>query len=106
MELAVSANSTGMEFKMTPAGTFTMGIGNDTPNETPHEVTLTKPFKLGVHEVMQAQSEKVIGGSPNKFKGATNPVDKVSWDDAVEVCQKLSEQSVDEGSRQALSFTN
>ncbi len=86
MELPDSAISIGMEFKLIPAGTFTMGDGDDA-----HDVTLTKPFKMGVHEVTQAQYEQVMGVNPSIFKGADNPVEKVNWDDAVEFCRKLSE---------------
>ncbi|MDE0866565.1 MAG: hypothetical protein OSA98_22515, partial [Rubripirellula sp.] len=43
VELPESADSLGMEFKLIPAGTFTMSEGDDA-----HEVTLTKPFKMGV----------------------------------------------------------
>jgi len=86
VELPKSINSIGMEFKLIPAGTFIMGEGDQA-----HEVTLTKPFKIGVHEVTQAQYEQVMGVNPSHFKGANNPVEKVSWDDAVEFCRKLSE---------------
>ena len=86
MELPDSANSIGMKFKLIPAGKFTMGEGDEA-----HEVTLTKPFKMGVHEVTQAQYEQVMGVNPSTFKGADNPVENVSWDDAVEFCRKLSE---------------
>ena len=75
-----------MKFKLIPAGTFTMGDGDDA-----HDVTLTKPFKMGVHEVTQAQYEQVMGVNLSKYKGADNPVENVSWDDAVEFCRKLSE---------------
>ena len=75
-----------MEFKLIPAGTFIMGEGDQA-----HEVTLTKPFKMGVHEVTQAQYEQVMGVNPSKYKGADNPVETVSWEDAVEFCRKLSE---------------
>jgi len=75
-----------MEFKLIPAGTFTMGEGDQA-----HEVTLTKPFKMGVHEVTQAQYEQVMGVNPSFFKGAGHPVETVSWNDAVEFCRKLSE---------------
>jgi formylglycine-generating enzyme required for sulfatase activity len=75
-----------MKFKLIPAGKFTMGEGDEA-----HEVTLTKPFKMGVHEVTQAQYEQVMGVNPSHFKGAENPVEMVSWDDAVEFCRKLSE---------------
>jgi formylglycine-generating enzyme required for sulfatase activity len=85
VELPESADSIGMQFKLIPAGTFTMGRGNGA-----HEVTLTKPFKLGVHEVTQAQYEQVMGKNPSYFKGAGNPVERVSWHNAVEFCRKLS----------------
>ena len=39
-----------MEFKLIPAGTFIMGAADHA-----HEVTLTEPFQMGVHEVTQAQ---------------------------------------------------
>ena len=78
-------NSIGIEFKLLPAGTFTMGDKDDA-----HRVTLTKAFELGVYEVTQKQYEQVMGTNPSNFKGAQNPVDNVSWHDAVEFCRKLS----------------
>jgi formylglycine-generating enzyme required for sulfatase activity/serine/threonine protein kinase len=78
-------NSIGMEFKLLPGGTFTMGEGSEA-----HQVTLTKAFELGVYEVTQKQYEVVMGTNPSHFKTALNPVEEVSWDDAVEFCQKLS----------------
>jgi formylglycine-generating enzyme required for sulfatase activity len=79
-------NSVGMLLVPIPAGTFTMGVGGEA-----HKVTLTKPFELGVHEVTQQQYGKVMGSKPIKFKGPQNPVEQVSWDDAVEFCRRLSE---------------
>ena len=86
MELPESADSIGMEFKLIPAGTFTMGEGDDA-----HQVTLTRPFKMGVHEVTQAQYEQVMGVNPSFAQGANSPVQIVSWLDAVEFCRRLSE---------------
>ena len=91
MELPESADSIGMEFKLIPAGTFTMGDASGDDDETPHEVTLTKPFKMGVHEVTQAQYEQVMGVNPSEYKGANNPVETVRREDAVEFCRRLSE---------------
>ena len=83
------ANSIGMCFVPIPAGTFTMWDAED--YSPTHKVTLTKPFHLGQHEVTQEQYEKVMGATPSTFKGLQNPVEQVSWDDAVEFCRKLSE---------------
>lgn len=79
-------NSIGMKLRVIPPGTFTMGEENDA-----HEVTLTKPFILGAFEVTQEQYEQVMGVNPSNVKGAKNPVETVSWADAVEFCRKLSE---------------
>ena len=79
-------NSIGMRFVPIPAGTFTMGEG-----EQAHQVTLTQAFELGQYEVTQEQYEKLMGKTPSEFKGAQNPVEKVSWDEAVEFCRRLSE---------------
>jgi formylglycine-generating enzyme required for sulfatase activity len=83
-------NSLGMAFKLLPGGTFTMGDANEYDDETPHQVTLTQAFELGVYEVTQEQYEAVMGTNPSHFKGPQNPVENVSWNDAVEFCRKLS----------------
>lgn len=80
-----STNSIGMQLKMIPAGTFTMGEGDDA-----HQVTLTQSFRIGVHEVTQEQYERVMSSNPSYFKGPQNPVTSVTWDDAVKFCEKLS----------------
>jgi formylglycine-generating enzyme required for sulfatase activity len=77
-----------MKLALIPAGKFMMGEEKDQ-----HEVTISKPFYMGVTEVTQAQYEAVMGTNPSKFKGATNPVDTVSWNDATEFCKKLSEKT-------------
>ena len=74
-----------MEFKPIIGGTFTMGQGREA-----HKVTLTKPFEIGVYEVTQEQYKKVMGTNPSDFSGPQNPVENVSWDDAVDFCGKLS----------------
>ena len=88
-------NSIGMEFASIPAGKFLMGSPETEmeqyPDETRHEVTLTQGFRMGVHEVTQAQYEQVMGQNPSQFKGAMLPVEMVSYDDAIAFCQKLSE---------------
>jgi formylglycine-generating enzyme required for sulfatase activity len=47
-------------------------------------------FSIGVYEVSQEQYEAVMGTNPSDTNGKQNPVDNVSWDDAVAYCAKLS----------------
>ena len=90
-------NSIGMKLVLIPAGTFTMGSPVEEVgriyDETQHEVTISMSYYFGAYEVTQDQYEKVMGDHQSKFKGAKNPVETVSWDDAVAFCKKLSELS-------------
>jgi formylglycine-generating enzyme required for sulfatase activity len=80
-----------MRFKFLPGGRFRMGSESGDSDERPvHDVTLTPAFYMGVYEVTQEQYERVMGKNPSHFKGSNNPVEMVSWDDAVEFCRRLS----------------
>lgn len=57
--------------RLIDAGSFKMGGRYD--------VTLTKPYYMGVFEVTQKQYELVVGSNPSGFKGDTLPVECVSW---------------------------
>jgi formylglycine-generating enzyme required for sulfatase activity len=90
-------NSIDMQLTLIPAGEFLMGSpdsdGAESAMEIPqHPVRITKPFYLGVHEVTQAEYQRVMGTKPSQFKdprGAA-PVESVSWEDAHGFCAKLS----------------
>ena len=60
-------------------GTFTMGSPRSEAqrddDESQHQVTLSKGFYLGKHEVTQAQWEKVMGSNPSNFTGADRPAE-------------------------------
>jgi formylglycine-generating enzyme required for sulfatase activity len=91
-------DNVALKLTLIPAGKFLMGSPEDEKgrgtNEGPRrEVTITKPYYLGVFEVTQEQYEKVMGENPSKIKAAQNAVDFVSWDDAVEFCKKLSQRT-------------
>jgi formylglycine-generating enzyme required for sulfatase activity len=86
-----------MEFVLIPAGEFMMGspVGEERRNsdEGPqHKVKITKSFYIGVLEVTQEQYQQIMDKNPSHFRGARNPVEKVSWNDAVEFCRKLSQK--------------
>jgi formylglycine-generating enzyme required for sulfatase activity len=87
-----------MRLVLLPAGKFSMGsgAGEEGPNraQEQHEVTLTRPFYLGVTEVTQAQYQAVMGALPQRqlTLGADLPVQGVRWDDAMEFCRRLGER--------------
>ena len=63
--------TTKLVLRRIPAGTFKM------QNES--NVTLTKPFYIGVFEVTQKQWELVMESNPSYFGGDALPVEKVSY---------------------------
>ena len=102
----------GVKLDMTliPAGEFMMGSQEGekdwSSGEGPqHRVRITKPFYMGVYEVTQEEYERVMGSNPSDFASSGSskervagqdtrrfPVENVSWNDAVEFCQKLSQK--------------
>jgi len=81
-----------MEFMPIAAGSFQMGSNNGGSDEKPvHTVRISKPFWLAKTEVTQQQYKQVMGKNPAQFQGLENPVEKVSWNDAVNFCKKLTE---------------
>jgi formylglycine-generating enzyme required for sulfatase activity len=84
-----------MKLTLVPAGTLLMGSAQNEKDrgddEGPqHEVTISKPFYMGVCPVTQEQYQAVMGKDPSYFKGGRNPVETVSWLDAVEFCRKVT----------------
>ncbi len=82
-----------------PAGSFQMGSpptesvrGGDEGAQT--RVTISAPFMLKMTEVTQGEWKAVMGSNPSFFGscGDTCPVESVSWDDAVEYCNRLSKE--------------
>jgi WD40 repeat protein/formylglycine-generating enzyme required for sulfatase activity/serine/threonine protein kinase len=83
-----------LEMMLIPAGKFKMGSPKSElgrrPDETQHEVTLTKPYYMGKYEVTQEQWEVVMGNKPSSTKEVKLPVTKVSWEDCQEFIKKLN----------------
>ncbi len=65
-----------------------------------HPVKISQPFFLGIHQVTQRQYQVVMGNNPSVrlsrtigFKGSDElPVENVTWFEAVQFCNKLSER--------------
>ncbi|MEA5508730.1 SUMF1/EgtB/PvdO family nonheme iron enzyme [Crocosphaera sp. UHCC 0190] len=98
----------GVELDMIyiPGGTFLMGspeteMGSQLSERPQHSITL-KGFFLGQFPITQAQWQVVahypkvkrdLNLDPAFFKGSDRPVERISWEDAVEFCDRLSQHS-------------
>ena len=84
--------TTKLVLRLVPPGTFMMGsptdelghdwadIWNESNYETLHQVTLTKPFYIGVFELTQKQYTLVMGSNPSSYQGDARPVERVPYD--------------------------
>jgi formylglycine-generating enzyme required for sulfatase activity len=94
-------NALGMRLVLLPAGTFRMGSprselqrhGNE---GFPRDVSVERPFYLGVCPVTQQQYERLMGRNPSWFckanrGGPRHPVEQVTWHEAAEFCHRLCE---------------
>ena len=94
----ITVNGVSFDMIKVEGGTFTMGAtseqGNDAESdEKPtHKVTLSD-YYIGETEVTQALWQAVMGNNPSSFKGNSNPVESVSWDDCQEFIRKLNSLS-------------
>jgi len=91
-----------LEMVAIPGNTFIMGSPEEEgySTEKPQHTVTVQPFFLGKYAVTQAQWQFVaqlpkvnreLNLAPSHFKGATRPVECVSWYDAVEFCSRLSQ---------------
>lgn len=101
-------NSVGMKLVRIAAGSYTMGspkslLESNKDERPPHQVQISHDFYMGTFEVTQAEFEMVMGFNPSHFsklgrgslkvtKVETNrfPVERITWQQAVDFCQKLS----------------
>ncbi len=75
-------------------GSFEMGdiFNEGKKDENPVHKVRVDGFYMGVYEVTQKEYEEVMGSNPSERKGESLPVEVVRWYDAVEFCNKKSEQ--------------
>jgi formylglycine-generating enzyme required for sulfatase activity len=101
-ESKVLTNSIGMKLALIPAGTFLMGSPADEAErdevEIQHEVTISKPFYLGVYEVTQREFNQLMAATVKRGAifdtkrggGPDFPMENITWGEAVAFCNTLS----------------
>ncbi len=88
----------GFRLRFVPAGIYWIGSPKDEPGrggaEVRHQVQLTRGFWLGETEVTQGQWQELVRRNPARFAagGDDNPVEQVSWWEAVAYANLLSER--------------
>ncbi|WP_366557620.1 formylglycine-generating enzyme family protein [Okeania sp. SIO1I7] len=90
-------NGVMLEMVVIPGGTFMMGSPENEEGknywESPqHKVTL-QPFYMSKYPITQNQYQAIMGKNCSDFQGGNRPVECVSWYDATEFCQKLSQKT-------------
>jgi formylglycine-generating enzyme required for sulfatase activity len=94
-------NGVLLEMVNIPCGNILMGSpdGQGSNDERPQHSVTVPAFSMGKYPVTQAQWRAVaalpvvnrdLNPDPSNFKGDNCPVEQVSWDDAVEFCNRLS----------------
>ncbi len=99
-------NDALLEMVAIPGGQFLMGSPENEPersnDESPQHTVIIQPFYMGKFPVTQAQWQAVaalpkvkidLNPDPSSFKGANRPVEKVSWDDTIEFCARLTKKT-------------
>ena len=90
------ATTQPIDFVWVEPGSFRMGsplneAGRNPGNEAQRTVILTKGFWICDHEVTQKEFQSIMGLNPSLHIGQNRPVHRVSWNDAVEYCNRLTE---------------
>ena len=97
-------NGITLDMVAIPGGNFMMGspLGEGTYSEKPQHEVAVSSFYMGKFQVTQEQWKAVarlpkvkcnLEAQPSRFKGDNRPVERVSWNDAVEFCARLSKHT-------------
>ncbi|NEQ33920.1 MAG: SUMF1/EgtB/PvdO family nonheme iron enzyme [Leptolyngbya sp. SIO4C5] len=100
------SESVTLDLRLIPEGTFQMGSSNaeegHEENESPLRPVTVSSFWMGKYPVTQAQWQAVadfdkvnrdLDLDPSRFKGSNRPVEQITWYDAVEFCDRLSQHT-------------
>lgn len=79
------------DFILVEGGTFTMGANDGLGNEKPIHTVAVDSFYIKKTEVTQREWNAVMGNNPSQFQGEDRPVERISWFDAIDYCNALSQ---------------
>lgn len=89
-------NHSGIDMVYIEPGTFIMGSKSEGNHSPAREVSITRGFWIGRYEITQEQYMEITGSNPAEKsrygQGDRLPVYRLSWYDAVEFCNLLSEK--------------
>ncbi len=98
--------NTNVEMVYIPSGTFLIGSNNNEldrgKDENPQQKIKIKTFYMSKYPINQLQwrivasmpqVNRTLNPNPSNFKGDNLPVEKISWYDAIEFCQRLTKQT-------------
>ncbi|PSB41561.1 peptidase C14 [filamentous cyanobacterium Phorm 6] len=100
-------NGVTLEMVVIPGGTFLMGAPKSkaksaSANDEPQHSVTVQPFLIGKYPITKAQWKEVaslpevrqnLKLRPSRCGGKSHPVTEVSWYDAVEFCERLSQKT-------------
>ncbi|MDR2485329.1 MAG: formylglycine-generating enzyme family protein [Treponema sp.] len=75
-----------------PGGSFLMGNRIYEGDEKPVHTVQVNSFFMGKTQVTQREYQAVMGSNPSGFPSRTGPVERVTWYEAIEYCNKLSQK--------------
>jgi formylglycine-generating enzyme required for sulfatase activity len=87
-------NGVKLDMVCIPNGSFVMGSVHEEylkQTESPIRQVTISPFLMSKYTITQQQYRVIMNKNSSRFKGDNHPVENVSWQNAVEFCQKLSE---------------
>ena len=73
-------------------------LGRTSDEGPQHKVTIPNGFWMSVYEVTQGEFQTIMGGNPSQsFDSPRNPVDSISWFEALDYCERITQQARAQG---------
>ena len=90
----LNTDNVGLQMQFIPSGTFVMGNDDSSVlTERPVRTVEIPAFYVSVHPITQLQYQSIVGINPGKFVNSSNPVEQVSFYNAIEYCRILKNQT-------------